>query len=244
MKLAIMQPYFVPYLGYFSLLKHTDQFVLLDTVQYIRHGWIDRNRIIKPGEGWQYIKVPLRKHSRSTTIANVSINNEQDWRARICGQLQHYKKKAPYFKQVRNLVEDLFAEEYDSIVDLDLAALETVCRYLGIDSSIHVFSGMGMAIAPPNAPDEWALNICKAIPGVDEYWNPTGGADLFDVAKYREGSIELRFVDVKLAPYDQKRAAFEEGLSILDVLMFNDPGVVNSMLDDFALLSSRDERMK
>jgi len=235
MKLAIMQPYFAPYLGYFSLLKHTDRFVLLDAVQYIRHGWIDRNRILKPNEGWQYIKVPLRKHSRSTTIADVRINNDQNWQGRIVGQLQHYKKKAPYFVQVMDLVEGTLSEEHQSIVQLNRKMLELICNYLRINPSIQVYSEMGLAIEKPNAPDEWALNICKAIPDADEYWNPPGGIDLFDEAKYQENSIDLRFVDVALRPYDQRRSVFQEGLSILDVLMFNAPDSVSLMLDDFVL---------
>ena len=97
MKLGIMQPYFFPYIGYFSLIKHTDDFILLDTVQFIRHGWIERNRILKPSDGWQYIMVPLKKHSRETLIKNIEINNEQQWKEKILAQLQHYKKQAPYF---------------------------------------------------------------------------------------------------------------------------------------------------
>ena len=98
MKLAIMQPYFMPYIGYISLIKNTDQFILFDTVQFIRHGWIERNRILKPNEGWQYIQVPLIKdNGRDTVIKNVRINNAENWKSKIIAQLQHYKKKAPNY---------------------------------------------------------------------------------------------------------------------------------------------------
>lgn len=94
MKLGIMQPYFFPYLGYFSLIKHTDRFILFDTVQFIRHGWIERNRILKPNEGWQYIQVPLIKDKgRDTVIKDVKIRNTENWQQKIIAQLQHYKKK-------------------------------------------------------------------------------------------------------------------------------------------------------
>ena len=73
MKLGIMQPYFAPYLGYISLIKHTDEFILFDTVQFIRHGWIERNRILKPGGGWQYIAIPLVKHSQKTLICDICV---------------------------------------------------------------------------------------------------------------------------------------------------------------------------
>ena len=77
MRLGIMQPYFLPYLGYISLIKHTDEFILFDSAQFIRHGWIERNRILKPGEGWQYIAVPLVKHGQKTAFCSVEINKLQ-----------------------------------------------------------------------------------------------------------------------------------------------------------------------
>jgi len=139
MKLAIMQPYFLPYLGYFSLIKHTDEFILFDTVQFIRHGWIERNRILKPSNGWQYIMVPLKKHSRETIIKDIEINNDQQWKEKILAQLQHYKKQAPYFSNVIDILNEIFSKEYATIVDLNLASLKTVCNYLGINTPIQVF---------------------------------------------------------------------------------------------------------
>ena len=99
MKLGIMQPYFFPYIGYISLVKHTDEFILFDTVQFIKHGWIERNRILKPTGGWQYISVPLEKHSLSTLIMDTKIRNNDDWKAKILNQLVHYKRRAPYKKE-------------------------------------------------------------------------------------------------------------------------------------------------
>lgn len=235
MKIAIMQPYFLPYLGYFGLIKHTDQFILLDSVQYIRHGWIDRNRILKPESDWQYIKVPVRKHSRETLISDIFINNEQDWKFRILGQIQHYKKRAPFFNEVFDLLKSIFTQEYQSIVQLDFMSLKAICEYLGIHTDLKVFSNMKLTIEPPNAPDEWALNICKALSGVSEYWNPPGGRDFFDKKKYQDNSIDLKFLKVNLRPYNQRRGEFEEGLSIIDVLMFNGVDEINRMLDDYSL---------
>jgi hypothetical protein len=235
MKIAIMQPYFFPYLGYFSLIKHTDQFVLFDTVQHIRHGWIDRNRILKPDEGWQYIKVPIRKHSRDTDIRSIRINNDKDWKIRILGQLQHYKKKAPHYDQVKDLIEEIFSRECDSIVQLNLISLKIICNYLNINPVFQIFSGMDLDIETPNASDEWALNICKAIPDVREYWNPLGGRNLFDKSKYQSKFIELRFLEFNIEPYNQRRKVFESGLSMIDVLMFNDSDAVSVMLDNFVL---------
>jgi hypothetical protein len=237
MKLGIMQPYFFPYIGYFSLIKQTDKFILLDAVQFIRHGWIERNRILNPSGGWQYIQVPLKKHSRETKIWEIAINNEQTWREKIIAQLQHYRKMAPYFSRVIAMLKNVFSQEYASIVSLNKATLKSVCGYLEIKTPIEVYSEMELAIAPVNTPDEWALNICKAIDGVTEYRNPPGCMDLFDRSKYESNQIELKFLSVNSIIYDQKRPVFEPNLSIIDIMMFNSPEQINKLLDDYELLT-------
>ena len=233
MKIGIMQPYFFPYLGYFSLIKHTDRFILFDTVQFIRHGWIERNRILNPNGDWQYIKVLLVKFSQSTIIKDIQINNNFGWREKIFAQLQHYKKKAPNYTIVIELLEDIFSADYFDIVSLDLNSLIKVADYLGINTSIEVFSSMGLAIEKVNAPDEWALNICKALGNVEEYWNPPGGASFFDKVKYEKAGIKLKFHSIKLTEYIQRQSIFIPGLSIIDVMMFNSINDINEMLDNY-----------
>lgn len=236
MKLGIMQSYFFPYIGYFSLIKNTDRFILLDVVQFIRHGWIERNRVLKPDEGWQYIRVPLQKHHRDTKIIDILIDNTQKWQDKIIAQIQHYKKKAPYFSEVVSLLKEVFSREYTTITELNKASLTTVCRYLQISTPIEIFSEMKLNIEPPNAPDEWALNICKALGNVSEYWNPPGGISFFDRSKYEKNGIKIKFQSIKITPYDQKRPVFEPGLSIIDVMMFNPVDKINYLLDQYEFL--------
>jgi hypothetical protein len=235
MKLGIMQPYFMPYLGYISLIKHTDRFILFDTVQFIRHGWIERNRILKQTGGWHYIKVPLKSVHRNTLIKDVVINNDTDWSAKIKAQLQQYKKEAPYYHETMKLIDDIFFEKSDDIVALDQNSLSKICIHLGFAKNIEIFSKMHLDIEQSNAPDEWALNICKAIEGTDEYWNPPGGQTFFDKSKFDNSNIALKFHSITWSDYDQKRAVFEPGLSIIDVLMFNSLKKVNEMLDSYYL---------
>lgn len=237
MILGIMQPYFMPYIGYFSLIKHTDKFILFDTVQFIRHGWIERNRILKQNEGWQYIQVPLIKiEGRSTVIKDVKINNSENWKNKIIAQLQHYKKKAPYYFKVISIINEIFISDFEDIVTLNKLSLEKICEYLGFDTQIEVFSKMNLEIEEAREPDEWALNICKAIKGADEYWNPPGGQSFFDKSKYDRENIKLKFQSIELLEYNQNRENFEIGLSIIDVLMFNSIEEVNLMLDNYTLL--------
>jgi hypothetical protein len=235
MKLGIMQPYFFPYLGYFSLIKHTDQFILFDPVQFIRHGWIERNKILKLQNGWQYISVPLVKHSRDTKIKNIEINNTNNWRNTILSKLEIYKRLAPYYKDTLELINSALDIDTNSIVALNKHSLKIICEYIGVDCKVSVFSEMDLIIDEVNAPDEWALNICKAM-GAKEYWNPIGGLEFMNRKKYEDLGININFLQVSLTKYPQKRQEFEPGLSIIDVLMFNEPTLINNMLDDFVLL--------
>lgn len=236
-KIGIMQPYFFPYLGYISLIKHTDEFMLFDPVQFIRHGWIERNRILKPGEGWQYIQVPLQKHSLTTDIKDIKIDNTQNWRVKLLSQLQHYKKKSPYYKETIEVVENGISKEADSITKLNFNTLKSVCDYLKIPFNCSIYSERNLAIEEVKAPDEWALNICKAL-GYREYWNPPGGMEFFDGEKYSKAGIKLVFQKPVLEFYSQRRGAenFEPGLSVIDVMMFNHPEQINKMLDNFELI--------
>ena len=222
MKTAIMQPYFMPYIGYFQLIYNTDRFILLDDVQFARHGWIERNRILRQGGDWLYIKVPVkRKNGRETKIREVEIDNALPWKEKILAQLQGYKRKAPFYYDTVRVIQDVFSNEYGSITCLNRDALAGICRYLGIDREIKIFSDMGLEIAEPEASDEWALNICRALSDVSEYWNPQGGAVFFDRGKYERSGIPIRFIEPVIEPYFQGSSNFQGSLSIIDVMMFN-----------------------
>lgn len=250
MKIGIMQPYFFPYIGYISLIKHTDEFMLFDPVQFIKHGWIERNRILKPfdkqnppipGENWQYIAVPLMKHSRETLIKDIKINNEIDWKNKILSQLMNsYKKRAPYYDIAIEVIKKGLDIDTDSIVELNRNVLIEICRYLGISTKITLFSEENLNIEQPTAPDEWALNICKAKGDVAEYWNPPGGVEFFDPSKYSNAGIKLKFQKVNLEPYVQRIGYFEAGLSIIDVMMYNDVNTINMMLDDYDFINVKE----
>ncbi len=217
-------------------MKHTKRFILLDSVQFIRHGWIERNRILKPETGWQYISVPLIKHSRNTKIMDIKIKNELDWRNTIFRKLEHYKKIAPFYQDTIDVLEISFNIETESIVQLDMHILKTICEYIGVELNLDIFSEMHLSIGDIKAPDEWALNICRALGNVDEYWNPEGGWKLFDRSKYYKAGIDIKFLKMNIQKYPQGRPEFEERLSIIDVMMFNKPGRIYEMLDDYILL--------
>lgn len=234
MKLGIMQPYFFPYLGYYSLIKHTDKFILFDTVQFMRHGWIERNRILKPAEGWQYVAVPLDRKSMQTSIKDAVIRNTENWKLKIIRQLDHYKKKAPYFKEVVTLVEESLAIETESIVKLNANILTKTCNYLNIPVNLSIYSELNLNIERVAHPGEWALNISESL-DAHEYINPIGGVEIFNKNKFESAGIKLRFLGNRLLPYSQRRNSFEAGLSIIDVMMFNDVDAINKQINNIFL---------
>lgn len=226
-----MQPYFLPYLGYFALIRHTDQWVVFDTVQYINKGWLNRNRILSQSkEGVSYITVPVVKESRDMLIKDTVIDDRQQWRKKIQGQLAFYKKTAPFYKETLAVVNDILEFKTQSISELNVYALKKVCNYIGVDFNYKVFSEDTMGIDKVNAPDEWALYITDAVKG-DAYINPPGGKGFFDIKKYKKHGIELKFLSIQLNEYRQRRIEFQPGLSIVDVMMFNSPEEIIAMLD-------------
>lgn len=220
MKLGIMQPYFFPYAGYFELLACTDCWIVFDTAQYIRHGWINRNRILHPTRGWQYIIVPTARHARETPIREIRICNRIPWRERIAGQFNHYRKRAPFFQETIGLLEQCLADQESSLARLNTACLARVCRHLDIPFHYRFFSEMNLDLPPVEHPGEWALYISRAL-GAAEYLNPPGGEAIFDRARFREAGIRLTIQEFAPPVYPCPPYTFVPALSILDVLMWN-----------------------
>lgn len=220
MKVAIMQPYFFPYIGYWQLIHAADIFVLFDDAQYMRHGWVNRNRILKPGGGWQYILVPLKKHAATESIKNVQSHPDKQWKELIIGQLTHYKKKARYFDEINELVREiLFSSSEKGIAIINFAIIKQLCAYLDIKKEILVSSKQNFNYADVSDAGEWALRIAEQM-GASEYINPAGGAELFCQDKFSSSNMKLSFLKSQETVYSQ-RGVFEPSLSIIDVLMFN-----------------------
>jgi hypothetical protein len=233
-RLGIMQPYFFPYLGYFSLIRHTDHWIVFDAVQYIRKGWINRNRVLRPLEphgGWQYITVPVEKAHRDTKICEIKCVNDTDWRERLPRQLEHYRRVAPYYDDVLAFVETSIDAEFQFLGDLLVHLLQRTCEYIGIPFRYDVQSKMSLDLGPITHAGDWALEISRAV-SARAYVNAPGGESLFDRKDWDAAGIQLHFLTNNLRPYDQRRTDFVPGLSIIDVMMFCDRPAILEMLDD------------
>lgn len=234
MKLGIMQPYFFPYIGYFQLINAVDKWIVFDIVQYKRHHWINRNRILHPKAGAQNIIVPLRKHSREALIREIEMADEQGWRLRIIAQLEHYKKKAPFYKETIDFLEECFAMRTESLSEFNTATLKMVCERLDIAFDYAVCSELNFELNDISAPGDWALRISKQLEA-EEYINPETGREIFDSAKFEKSGVKLKFLAPKLSAYMQKGCEFVPGLSIIDVMMWNSSEDIKAMLSDFTI---------
>lgn len=230
MKVAIMQPYLFPYIGYFSLIKNTNHFVFFDTPQYIRKGWINRNRILGTNGKGVYFTVPVEKCSRETSIKNVKISYNENWEEKWMGQLTFYKKRAPYYSSIIQLVQDVMNSNTQYISELAINSVVKTCQYLGINIVYDVYSQMNLSAFEVGAPDEWALYITKEMK-YDTYVNPPGGKSFFDAGKYQKENIELEFLTQEIQEYNQRVKEFVPALSILDVMMFCTPKEIVDMMD-------------
>ncbi|WP_343347623.1 WbqC family protein [Terrisporobacter petrolearius] len=236
MKVGIMQPYFFPYLGYFQLINYVDKWIFFDDVQYIRRGWINRNRILHPKEGWQYVILPVRKHIRSDFIKDIKINNSENWREKLLGQLGHYKKIAPYYNETIEIINKVIYLNTESITELNVYIIKAICEYLDIQFEYEISSNCNFDYSNVNDSGEWALRISEQI-GATEYINPPGGIELFDIRKFDNSNIRLKFLKMNKISYYQKRKNFEEGLSIIDVMMFNSKEQIKEMLKLYEVYS-------
>lgn len=236
MTLGLMQPYFFPYIGYFSLIKNTDFFIFFDTPQYLRRSWMNRNRILNSNGKPVYITVPIQKAPQTTAIMDIQIDYSKNWAATMLARMGHYKKCAPNYEVVEELFQSLLSKKYSSLAELNIETTMAVCCYLGIETAVDTLSKMELDIPKVSAPDEWALNITKKL-GCETYRNPPGGMPIYSQQKYSAAGINLEFLQVNFQPYDQGIGEFEKSLSILDVIMFNPKEKILQMLDDFTLIT-------
>jgi WbqC-like protein family len=238
MKLGIMQPYFFPYLGYFALIAAVDEWVIFDITQYTRRSWINRNRVLRPDRGWRYISIPLRNSSIHIKISEADIASPRDQERHVLGKITHYRRHAPYYTRVCEIIRSTFAGVVDNrLVSLNVAGLRTVCEYLGLPFHYRICSQLNIEYPNKLLAGEWAAWISGRL-SADVYINPVGGRELFDPSDFTREGVSLRFLDFEPFIYDTPGYNFEKSLSILDVLMWNSPdAIVQAIRENSSLVS-------
>lgn len=231
--LAVMQPYFFPYLGYFHLIAAVDRFVIYDDVAFIKRGWIHRNRILLNGEPYRF-SIPLHEASQFTPISEVPLSASEypRWKEKFLKTLEHAYRQAPFYASTRSLVAEVLDTPGNTIRDLAVASILAVTRLLQLPTSIvessRVYENAELRAA------ERLIDICLRE-GATLYVNSPGGRELYTADTFRARGIELRFLESRLPEYPQLGNPFVPGLSIIDLLMFNPPEALQDMVRQFQL---------
>lgn len=234
MKIAIMQPYFFPYIGYFQLISAVDKFVIYDDVNYINKGWINRNNILINGKA-SLINVPLIGASQNKRIKDINSSSDQKWRSNLIKTIEHNYKKAPHFDQVYDILQRVINIDALSISDFNFKGIKAVCEYIGITTDIVPSSEIYLNSELKG--QYRIIDICKKE-NATSYYNPIGGIELYDEDYFVHEGIELKFLQSNNIEYKQynNRNAFIPYLSIVDILMNNSEIVVRKYLNDFKLI--------
>ena len=216
MKLGIMQPYFLPYIGYFQLIGTVDAFILYDNIKYTKKGWINRNRMLQNGKDTMF-SLPLQKGSDFLDVrerlASTGFNRDK-----LLNQFRGAYSRAPYFAQTLALLEPIMRCEENNLFRYIQNSIVNVCAHLGLTTEILISSDL--VIDSELKGQDKVLALCQAA-GADTYINAIGGLELYSKDEFRARGIELKFIKSQMFEYPQFGGEFIPWLSIVDVLMFN-----------------------
>lgn len=233
MTLAIMQPYFLPYIGYLQLMQAVDKFVFYDDVAFINRGWINRNRLLVNGQEYLFT-IPLKDASQNRRICDIALSDDRKWRGKLLKTIEQSYRKAANFPEVYPLLEKVVNLEAENIAAYIERGFVFINEFLGIQTEI-VPSSTVYGNDHLKAQDR-ILDICQRE-GAIRYINPIGGMEIYDREKFRESGIDIHFLQSRRVSYPQfSRTEFIPWLSIADVLMFNSPEAVQSMLNEYDLI--------
>jgi hypothetical protein len=231
MKLGIMQPYFLPYIGYWQLIKAVDIFVIYDNIEYTKKGWINRNRFLQDGKD-AYFSIPLKKDSDFLDVKDRYISESFD-KNKSLNQIWSAYLKAPCFNIIYPLFKAIIENKNENLFEYIYASVNEICDYIDIDTTIIKSSDIRIDHKLKAA--DKVLSVCKTL-GADVYINTMGGQELYRNEFFKENSIDLKFIKPGNIKYRQFDNEFVPWLSILDVLMFNDKDLVKTMLEEYALV--------
>ncbi len=234
MKLAIMQPYFLPYLGYFQLLNAVENFVVYDNIQYSKKGWINRNRILSNG-GDSIFTLPLKKDSDYLDVNQRALSEhflkvEKD---KILRRIRNDYKNAPSYESVMPLLEKVFNYSELNLFEYIYFSIKEISNFLGITTQLLISSKINI---DHNLKSQCkVLEICKTL-NAQDYINPIGGIELYSKKDFLDSGINLMFMKTNSRPYPQFSKEFVPNLSIIDVLMFNSKEEIQKMLQNYELV--------
>lgn len=229
MKLGIMQPYFMPYIGYWQLMAAVDKYVVYDDVNYIKGGWVSRNNILMNGQAHMFT-ITLNGASPNKHFNEIEVRDDFK---KFRNMLQSCYSKAPYYKEILPMLEQIFEYENRNLGVFLYHSYQVILDYLGIDTELILSS----TIEKDNSlrAEHKVKHICHLL-GADTYYNTIAGKDLYDSEDFAREGIKLQFLQSKIITYSQYKNEFVPNLSIIDVLMFNGKGGINKLLKEYTLV--------
>jgi hypothetical protein len=216
-KIAIHQPHYLPWLGYFAKWAAADLFVFLDTVQFEKNGWQNRNRI-KTRDGPRWLTVPVRA-SLGTPIRDVTIDTSQPWAARHLRMIEHAYAKAPGWSRLRDEVRGLYAGQWSHLAPLAAASAEWLARALQISVPTRLASDIALPDGDPKDATARLVAVCRAV-GADTY---LAGSDssYMDTEQFAAAGIDVETQHYEHPTYTQEHGEFAPFLSALDLLLMH-----------------------
>ena len=233
MKVGIMQPYFVPYLGYWQLMNAVDRYVVFDDVNYIKGGRVNRNAILQNGQA-QYFNLPLIGASPNKHINEVEVNCDPKQRDKMLRTLEMCYAKAPYYQQVQSIFEEVFSQQETNLAKYLYHSFQKIGAYLGITTELILSSTLDKdcSLKAHNK----VISICKLL-GATEYYNSVSGVPLYEPhrALFEANGLQLHFPIMRDVRYKQFKNEFVPSLSIIDVMMFNSQDECQRLLHEYDL---------
>lgn len=191
MKIAIMQPYFLPYIVYWRLINSVDKFVIYDDVQFMKGGWINRNQIYIKGEK-KYITLPLKKYQHTDNINKVYIDKSNKLFQSLYNKVEQNYKDSLNFDSVMPLFKEIYQYDTDNLSDYVVHSIKLIMEYLSIETELVLSSNLNKDKSL-KAQDK-VLDICKLI-GAKEYYNLPGGKELYEKKAFEIEDIKLKILD-------------------------------------------------
>ena len=233
-RIAIMQPYIFPYMGYFQLISAVDCFVIYDNIQYTKRGWINRNRILQNGKP-EYITLPLEKASDYLNVDQRNISADFN-KEKLIRKIEASYKKAPYFDEVMPKISDIIKYSENNLFDFLQNSIMELVSIMGITTPIIKSSILDIDHRLKS--EEKVIAICKEL-NACTYINPIGGIELYSQKSFADKDIKLNFLKSELIEYKQFGGNFVPNLSIIDVLMFNKKSdMKNKCFNGYKILTS------
>jgi hypothetical protein len=212
LRIAVMQPYFFPYIGYYQLMAAVDHFVLLDDVNFIKRGFVNRNEILLNGKRHR-ITLELSNASQNRKINEIAIGTNG---SKLLETIRHAYAHARYFALVYEAVAESLSNAGPLLIDVLEASIRKTSGLFGISTEISRSSRLG--VDKDVRGEARIIKICNALDG-NEYVNPPGGRGLYHRGSFEKHGIRLFFLEPHLEPYAQQSENFVPGLSVIDVLM-------------------------